>query len=124
MKYKLIERGKPGDTSAPKKWYASPVYTEKVSLKKLAKEIAGRSSLTSGDVLNVINNLLDELPAYLMRGNRVQLGDFGSFRLSFSSEGVEVAKDFNTNKIKGVKVLYTPGKDIKNQLDDIHFEKE
>jgi predicted histone-like DNA-binding protein len=124
MKYKLIERGNPSDPAAAKKLYASPIISDKVSLKTLSAEIAGRSSLTSGDIANVISNLLDRLPVYLVSGNSIKLGDFGTFRLSFSSEGVEKQDDFSTSKIKGIKVVFTPGKDMKRQLTNIHFEKE
>ena len=48
MKYKLIQKGKPGDASLPKKWYAIPVKTGAVTQKNLATQISGRSSLTSG----------------------------------------------------------------------------
>ncbi|WP_434574802.1 HU family DNA-binding protein [Riemerella anatipestifer] len=124
MKYKLVQRGKPGDSEAPKKWYANPVKTGSVNQKSLSKEISGRSSLTAGDVSNVIQNLLDILPSKLVEGNSVQLGDFGTFRVSFSSEGVDTEKDFTTDKIKGVKVLFTPSSDFKRVLSEMRFEQE
>jgi len=123
MKYKLIERGNPADPAAPKKWYASPIISEKVSLKTISKEISSRSSLTAGDISNVLSNLLDEMPKYLIGGNSIKLGDFGTFRLSFSSEGAETIDDFSASKIRGMKIVFTPGKDLKNQLNDIHFER-
>lgn len=124
MKYKLIQRGKPGDPSAPKKWYATPVKTGTVTQKNIASQVSGRSSLTAGDISNVIQNLLELLPEELMKGNSVQLGDFGTFRASFSSEGVEKEKDFNVAKIKDIKIIFTPSPDFKRKLTDIKFEKE
>jgi hypothetical protein len=50
MKYKVIERGKPGDYETPKKQYASPVNAGKMTIRDFSKEIAGRSSLTRGDI--------------------------------------------------------------------------
>lgn len=124
MKYKLIEKGNPSDKNAPKKWYASPVNSGKVDQKAIAKEIANRSSLTSGDVANVIQNFLELLPNYLIDGKSVQLGDFGTFRLSLSSEGAEEQATFNATKIKGLKVIFTPSSDFKTTLSQTHFEKE
>ena len=124
MKYKLVQRGKPNDASTPKKWYASPVNSGKIDQKGIAKEIAGRSSLTSGDVNNVISNFLDLLPNHLIDGKSVQLGDFGTFRISFSSEGVANQEEFNVSKIKGLKIFFTPSSDFKHQLEEIHFEIE
>lgn len=124
MKYKLIQRGNPSDATAPKKWYASPSLSGKRDQKAIAKEIAGRSSLTAGDVNNVISNFLDLLPNHLIDGKIVQLGDFGSFRISFSSEGVATEPEFDTHKIKGLKVLFTPSADFKRKLEEIRFEGE
>lgn len=124
MKYKLIQKGKPGDPDAPKKWYATPVKSGTITQKNLAQQISGRSSLTSGDVNNVIQNLLELLPQELIKGNSVQLGDFGTFRLSFSSDGVDTEKDFTKDKIKGVKILFTPSNDFKKTLSDMKLEKE
>ena len=124
MKYKLIERGNPGNLDAPKKWYASPVKIGTVTQKTLAKEISNRSSLTSGDVANVIQNLLELLPARLIEGNSIQLGDFGTFRVSFSSDGVDAKDEFTTDKIKGLKILFTPGTDFKKELSSIKFEQD
>ena len=124
MKYKLIQRGKPGDETAPKKWYASPVKSGRSTEKNIAKEISSRSSLTAGDVMNVIQNFLDLLPNHLTDGKSVKLGDFGSFRISFSSEGVETEKEFTTDKIKGLKIIFTPSSDFKSELTKISFEKQ
>lgn len=124
MKYKLIQKGKPGDPDAPKKWYATPIKSGTITQKNLAQQVSGRSSLTSGDVNNVIQNLLELLPQELIKGNSVQLGDFGTFRLSFSSDGVDTEKDFTKDKIKGVKILFTPSNDFKKTLSDMKLEKE
>ena len=124
MKYKLIQKRKPGDPDAPKKWYATPIKSGTITQKNLAQQISGRSSLTSGDVNNVIQNLLELLPQELIKGNSVQLGDFGTFRLSFSSDGVDTEKDFTKDKIKGVKILFTPSNDFKKTLSDMKLEKE
>ena len=125
MKYKLIERGNPGNASAPKKWYASPVQSGKtVTIEEMAKQISGRSSLTRGDLYSALQNVVDELPLFLLMGRSVQLGEFGTLRLSFSSDGVEDPKNFNTNMIRGVKIIFTPGKLIKSEIDNLTFEIE
>jgi predicted histone-like DNA-binding protein len=122
MKYKLIERANPLDRDQ-KKWYASPVNDGKISKADLGKEIVGISSLSRGDVSNVIENLIDTMPKYLLMGKSISLGEFGTLRISFSSEGVETPDQFNTNKISGVKVIFTPGVELKKALESIKFEK-
>ena len=122
MKYKLIERVNPQNRNQSK-WYANPVNDGKISKTGLAKEIAAISSLSRGDVSNVIENLLEVLPKYLTMGKSVSLGEFGTLRLSFSSNGVESKEDFNSNKIKGIKVIFTPGVEMKKAIESISFEK-
>ncbi len=124
MKYKLTKKGNPGNPDAEKKWYATPVKAGTTTQKSLATQISGRSSLTAGDVGNVIQNLVELLPQELIKGNSVQLGDFGTFRISFSSDGVEEEKDFTVDKIKGVKVLFTPSADFKKVLASMKYERE
>ncbi|MDR2407251.1 MAG: HU family DNA-binding protein [Bacteroidales bacterium] len=124
MKYRVIERGNPLKPAEPKKKYASSVNTGKFTVKQLAKEISGRSSLTRGDVENVLNNFIDELPTFLKLGLSVKLGEFGTLRLNLVSEGVEADKEFTADKIKGAKVIFTPSVELKESLKDITFEEE
>ena len=123
MRYKMIERANPQDRSK-KKWYASPVNEGKITHKSIAADIVDLSSLARGDVYNVIQSVIDTIPKYLLMGKSVNLGDFGTLRLSFQSEGVENASKFNVNMIKNVKVVFTPSVDFKNSLNRISFEKQ
>jgi predicted histone-like DNA-binding protein len=122
MKFKLIEKGNPQQPAVPKKWYPSAVNAGKFTIKDFAKEIAGRSSLTRGDIENVLSNFLEELPTFLKLGMSVQLGDFGTMRLNLSGEGAERPEQFKTETI-AAKVIFTPSVELKNGLADIHYEK-
>jgi predicted histone-like DNA-binding protein len=122
MKFKLIEKGNPSQPTAPKKWYPSAVNAGKVTVKDFAKEIAGRSSLTRGDIENVLTNFLEELPTFLKIGMSVQLGDFGTVRLSLSGEGADTPADFNADSIAS-KVVFTPSTELKNALKDTKYER-
>jgi predicted histone-like DNA-binding protein len=106
------------------KFYAIPVYFGEIDLKRIAAEIAALSSLSSGDVYNVLVNFTEALPKYLKDGYKLRLGDFGIFKVSFSSEGADDAKQIVPARIRSRKVLYTPGKDIKTSLEGMHFEME
>lgn len=124
MKYRLVQRTNPQKKQDPAKWYANAVNDGKVSKREMAKDIAGRSSLTTGDISNVIENLMDELPKYLTMGKSVSLGEFGTLRLSLSSQGAETSEKFTSKMITNVKVVFTPGVDLKKALADISFEQE
>lgn len=87
----------------------------------IAKDIAGRSSLTRGDIENVLFNFIDQLPSYLRDGFSVQLGEFGTMRLTLSSEGALNEKAFKTETIKP-RVTFTPGVELKAALRDNSYE--
>ena len=121
MKIKLIERRKPGTKTGPGKFYASPVNVGKKTLRDIAHDIAGRSSLTRGDIENVLSNFMDCLPHYLRDGFSVQLGEFGTVRLTLSSEGALNEKTFKTETIKP-RVTFTPSVELKAGLRDNSYE--
>jgi len=121
MRFKLVLKSNPQKREEVK-WYANAINAGTKDLKAISLEIAGRSSLTSGDIQNVLSNFIDELPALLQDGFSLQLGDFGTLRLSLSSEGSLTVETFNTHSIKA-KVLFTPGVDIKHKLEFTHYER-
>ena len=122
MRYKLIQRINPNDIRSDRKWYAIPVNSGKtVTLDDLAKQVSGRSSLTRGDVNSALQNLVDELPMFLLMGQSVQLGELGTVRISFSSSGIDDPAKFHTSMIRPVKIIFTPGWMMKKELDEITF---
>jgi predicted histone-like DNA-binding protein len=123
MKYKLVERKNPQDRQSPGKWYAAPVNDGKVAQQEIAADIVNLSSLSRGDVANVINSLIDTVPKYLLMNKSVSLGELGTFRVSFSSEGVENPEDFSVDKISSARILFVPSTELRKKLEHIHFEK-
>jgi predicted histone-like DNA-binding protein len=116
MKFKLVKRSNPQNRTE-EKWYANSVNAGKFTINEFAEKIAGRSSLTKGDILNVLANFIDELPSLLAIGMSVQLGDFGTLRLPLASEGVENPDDFTVANILGVKVIFTPSVELKKSIE-------
>ena len=120
MKIKMVQRKNPQKKSEVK-YYASPVNAGKKTLRDIAHDIAGRSSLTRGDIENVLSNFMDCLPHYLRDGFSVQLGEFGTMRLTLSSEGAATVKAFKTETIKP-RVTFTPGVELKAALRENSYE--
>ena len=120
MKIKMVQRKNPQKKSEVK-YYASPVNAGKKNLRDIAHDIAGRSSLTRGDIENVLANFMDCLPHYLRDGFSVQLGEFGTIRLTLSSEGAATEKAFKTDTIKS-RVTFTPGVELKAALRENSYE--
>ena len=124
MKYKFVMRRNPTDPSAPKKFYATPIYNGLITKKEMADDLVLISSISRGDISSVIENLLDAIPKYLLRGFSVQLGELGSLRISFSSEGVDDPKDFVIGMIRGRKIIFRAGPGLKKILRDLILERE
>ena len=120
MKIKLQKKKNPQKRSE-EKYYANPVNLGRKTLRDIAHDIAGRSSLTRGDIENVLSNFVDRLPSYLRDGFSVQLSDFGTMRLTLSSEGSLTEKAFKTETIKP-RVTFTPGVELKAALRDNSYE--
>ena len=121
MKIKLVKRKRPGAKEDAGKLYANPVNVGKKTLRDIARDIAGRSSLTRGDIENVLTNFMECLPSYLRDGFSVQLGEFGTMRLTLSSEGAATEKAFKTETIKP-RVTFTPGVELKAALRENSYE--
>ena len=120
MKIKMVQRKNPQKKSEVK-YYASPVNAGKKNLRDISHDIAGRSSLTRGYIENVLANFIDCLPHYLRDGFSVQLGEFGTMRLTLSSEGAATVKAFKTETIKP-RVTFTPGVELKAALRENSYE--
>ncbi|MDR2679781.1 MAG: HU family DNA-binding protein [Tannerella sp.] len=123
IKFTVSERGNPLQPQQPKKWYANAKSTGDVSIKALGKEIAQRSTVSPADTQAVLIGLTEVLVEHLANGNIVRLGDFGAFQVSVGSEGAETAAKFNPSLIKGSKIVFRPGKDLKEMQNNLKFEK-
>jgi hypothetical protein len=62
------------------------------------------------------------IQTFLKLGMSVQMGNFGTMRLNLSGEGAETPNAFNSATI-AAKVIFTPGVELKNSLQDIKFEQ-
>jgi predicted histone-like DNA-binding protein len=122
MKFKMNRRANPQNRNRFK-WYATPVNDGKIVKTEISKELAAVSSLSRGDVSKVIENLIEIMSKYLLMGKSVSLGEFGTLRLSFSSEGVDDPNEFTAGKLSGIKVVFTPGSEFKKMLANVKLER-
>jgi predicted histone-like DNA-binding protein len=124
VSYVLTPKGNPGNPEAPKKFYAQAKSSGELTLRKLSKEIAESSTTVSDtDVLAVLNDLTKVLRRHLSNGEIVRFGDFGSFQAAITSAGADTAEKFNASLIKGSKVTFRPGIDLKEMLATLKYEK-
>lgn len=123
IKFNIVERSRPGDSAAPKKYYPSIQSTGRVSMRQLAERASDMSTLSTPDMMAAIEALLSIIPDELAQGNIVELGDFGNFWLRFSAEGAEDRKRVRGDQITTLIPRFMPGKRFKHALEAVKFEK-
>lgn len=116
LQFNVVER--PNPQTKEKKWYASPRLSGKRDLKSLSRDLSEVSLLSVGDVQNVIINLIDHLPGWLMEGHSVKLDGLGTFRLSFSSKGVSSKDEVTASNIKDIYILFEADEEIKKRIKE------
>ncbi|MBN2818049.1 MAG: DNA-binding protein [Bacteroidales bacterium] len=123
IKYKLIAKRNPRDLEAPAKFYASSIKTRKIDIDELSQAIARSSTVARADVYAVLVSLIDEAVVMLSNGNQLELGKLGSLGINLQSEGAETEELFSQAHIKGAKVIYRPGAELKAMISALKFEK-
>ncbi|MDR2091844.1 MAG: hypothetical protein LBP58_00760 [Azoarcus sp.] len=121
VKVRKIQRPLPRETDQ-KRWYLTQSKSGTVKLEDISARLEKSSSLSAGDIGNVLTNLIDELPVYIAMGQTIQLGDFGTFRISVSSEGAETAEALTARNVKKAKLVFLPGTRLKQKLAALTFE--
>ncbi|MDD6898699.1 MAG: HU family DNA-binding protein [Treponema porcinum] len=124
MMYSVKQRQNPLDRDAESKFYATAVYGEEIDVNDLAKEISKSCTLTTADIVAVIESFLDKMPQYLKNSNRIRLNKFGIFKLSFSSSGHEKKENVSSYDIKNLRVLFTPSAELKKELSDVCYTRK
>lgn len=123
IKYNIVERGRPGHSDAPKKYYPSIQSTGRVSMTQLAERASDMSTMSIPDMMAAIELLLAIIPDELAHGNIVELGDFGNFWLRSSAEGIEDPARVRGDQITTLIPRFNPGKRFKRVLRQVKFEK-
>ena len=124
ISYVVTERGNLNNPAAPKKWYASAKSSGELTFRKLAKEISeGSTTVSDSDVMAVLNEMNKILRRHLEAGEIVRFGDFGAFQVSVKSNGAETEAKFNASLIHSPKILFRPGVDLKEMLNNLKYTK-
>jgi len=122
MKYRIVKRINPLNNTESK-YYAAPQYMEELSVLDLAKDISDACTLNVTDVEAVLTSLVRKLPLYLKNGFKIQLGNFGRVKLSFSSKGYESPESVDASSITSKRILFTPSSELKNEIEKASFSK-
>lgn len=95
----------------------------KVTLGQLCEEVAEQSSLTTGDVKNALDRLVFCIQSHLKNGQGVDAGDLGHFSIVLRSGSAESEEAYDTKLMRTPKVLFYPGKKLRDMQGDIRYER-
>ena len=89
----------------------------------ICETVADRSTASDGDVALVLLGLIRCMQEALLRGEVVQLGALGNFRLSIGSSGVVNAEDFQASMIRKPKIIFSPGAKLREMINKVTVER-
>jgi len=123
IKYKVLPRKNPQDTTAPEKFYAAAIADGNVDLDRLAELISYQCTVTETDCYAVLMALEHNIIGELGQGRIVKLGRLGNFQVGISSTGSETAADVSATSITKSRILFRPGKKLRSMLSEISFKR-
>lgn len=123
VKYKVLPRKNPQDLLAPEKFYAAAIADGETDLDKLAELISYQCTVTAADCYAVLMSLEYNIISELNEGRIVKLGRLGNFQVGISSEGKTAAADVTASAIKKNRILFRPGKKLRNLLNTVSYRK-
>ena len=107
-KYKLVKKINPQDKEAPKKWYAIPISEVPQTVKAMTRAATENTTTAPIEMEAALELLGRHARQQLQQGHTVRVGDLGTIRVSFKSDGVENITDFNAGAmIKNPRIIFT-----------------
>ena len=127
INYSIAVMGtKPGTVKAnitETKAYGTSQVHEILDLDKFAKHIAEHNSpFSRGTVKGILSDAVTCLREQMLAGNKVNLGELGSFYPELQTVGAVTTEDFTVDNIKGVNICWLPGKAFKNLRQEAEFQ--
>lgn len=125
VKYKLVlkkDLTKGADADA-KRYYASANVTGMMDFNTICDVVADRSTASDGDVALVLLGVIRCMQEALLRGETVQMGALGNFRLSIGSAVVVYASDFQASMIRKPRIIFSPGAKLREMIAKVSVER-
>lgn len=101
---------------------ASTIHNGVATLEEIETMVAKISSASEGDVRSVIRTLSELISHNLQQGRIVDLGDLGRLRVNVRCKGADGVENFKSDNIKGAKVIFYPGRLIRNAMRTASIE--
>ena len=114
--YNKMQRKNPSKPAEPAKWYPVLRRVEMMKEKDVARHISDETTLNPKEAEMAISQLKKVLIAALLNGQSVQLGDWGTFHLTLSSEGVATEAEVSPAQVKKVNIRFQVGKELQEAI--------
>ena len=123
-KYKLVQRSNPLVKGSPKKWYASPLSEAAQTVKAMTRAATENTTVAPKEMEAALELLGNYARQQLLQGHTVRVGDLGTLRITFKSDGVEDITKYNASAmIKEPRILFTPSREFREAvIGAIQFE--
>lgn len=115
--YKVIARRSPMDPESAPHYY--PQLTnmgQTATLETIAYDMKEASSLSIGDIKSVLANFVVAMRRELYNGHSVNIADFGVFRLTAHSKGVDVKAECNSKLFMNVRIAFRASSSVRPSL--------
>lgn len=116
--WKAIQRKNPRDPSAAPKYYAQDVTRSVVDMEELAHEVAARSGMSEGDVLNVFRTAADIAAERMGHGDCVRFDRIGLLSASLTSESGAATPEELRRIRKEIGVNFRPASELRTHLEN------
>lgn len=83
----------------------------------IGREIEKRTAMTLGDVMNVIESMVDIIAERVSKGEVVNLDRFGVFRYTFKSFGKENPEDCGPHQVKSRRVVFRMSSELRSLIE-------
>ena len=112
----------PGEPEMGNKTFATAQYAEVMNLEALAEHMSSHGSkYDKGDIMAVATQLTSCIREQLLLGNKIVVGDLGSFYVCLVCDAADNAEAFSTALIKNVRVRWSPSTSFKDLINDASF---
>ena len=103
------------------KAYARAQVKEVMTFRQFVDHIASHGGHKRGQVKGVLSDMCSCLVEQLLEGKKILLDELGDFWISLTSIGADSCEAFTSKNITGVNIVFTPGIDFQNLINDAEF---
>jgi predicted histone-like DNA-binding protein len=124
MKFKKKKKRITVGTTPGIKFMAQIVKGETITFKTMAAMIEKSSTVSKGDILNVLDSVTAQTIFMLQAGHSVKYDGLGTFNIRTKVKAVDTIEEVTAETVERVGIGFSPEIDFKNQIKTvpIHIE--